>query len=238
MCIKKEGGLYRVGSKLYTKDELVGPVASIVISLLFLALVMWAMIHAAVDTNRVNKLLASDDPAANLILALDSDPSWASAGKALDEIGDPLLLTLAPACEGQAVGGTVYQDSQPGPHPLVILLPDGKSYRRTYYYLKQWGPDSRQAEDVQLVVCVYKGERRIEVCKYGQGQGSYTRIQNMIYFDIIEAATGRTYLHQVFEGSLPGKCPSSMSSSGGHKEIRGDVVDTSKFFEFLPELFE
>jgi hypothetical protein len=233
MCIRKEGSLYRVGSKFYTQDEFLQRAIAFVGGLFVLALLMWVVI----DTISLNKILASDDPAANLSIALDRRPTWTRARMALDEIGDPLLLTLAPACEGQAVGGTIYQDEQPGPHPLVFLLPGGKSHRLTYYYLKQWGPESRQAEDVQVVVCAVEIEDKIEVCEYGQyGGASRTRIQHKINLNIVEAATGRTYAYQVFEGSVPGKCPGTVS--GEHKEIRGDEVETSKISEYLNELFE
>ena len=233
MRIRKEGSLYRVGSKLYTQNEFLQRAIAVVGGLFVLALFVWFVI----DTISLNRILASDDPAANLTLALDRRPGWTNARIALDKIGDPLLLTLAPACEGQAVGGTVYKADQPGPHPLVFLLPDGKSHKLTYLYLKQWGPDSRWAEDVQLVVCAVEIEDKIEVCEYGQyGGASRTRIQHKITLSVMEAATGKTYAYQVFEGSVPRQCPGTVS--GEHKEIRGDEVDTSKISEFLKELFE
>lgn len=237
MCIRKEGSLYRVGSKFYKHDEFWGMAFVIGMVLFFFAMLVVIVIGTIIQTNDLNRILASADPATNLILALDEDPYWDDARMALDEIGDPFLIALAPACEGQAVGGTVYQDDQSGPHPLVFLLPNGKSHHLTYYYLKQWGPESRQVEDVQLVVCVAEIEDELEVCEYAYGGASRTRIQHKITISVVEAATGRTYANHVFEGSVPKNCPSSVPNLD-HKEIRGDEVETSKISEYLNELFE
>ena len=235
MKIHKVGSLYQVGSKFYTKKDFIGLIIAYILGII-LVLGMVALVMLAIfDDMKANKIAASDDPVGNLILALKERPKWGAAIDKLDEIGDPLLISLAPACTGTAVGGSVYDPGKPGPHPLVLLLPDGKSTTGTYTYLNLWGPITRQPEDVQLVICTDAYEAKLKGCSYDGA--SRTRIQHVLTLTVIEAATGKELETKTFKGSEPAKCPSSVSQPG-NKTYEGDPVDYTEVREYLQGLYD
>ena len=235
MKIHKVGSLYQVGSKYYTKKDFIGLIIAYIFGIILVLGMVVLFMLAIFDDMKANKIAASDDPVGNLILAIKERPQWGAAIDKLDEIGDPLLISLAPACTGAAVGGSVYDPDKPGPHPLVLLHPDGKSASRTYYYLNLWGPITREPEDVQLVVCAYAVEAELQGCSYGVA--NRTRIQHVLTLTVIEAVTGKKLETKIFKGSEPAKCPSSVSQPG-NKTYEGDPVDYSEVREYLQGLYD
>ena len=157
---------------------------------------------------QINKILEEDpDPAATLVLALDHwNPLMRdNAEDTLNEIGDPLLVALAPVCDGVAVDAKAYDPTAPGPHALVFA--NGSiTHDWTYAFLKDYGPVTRDPADVELVVCVYKGVQRFGTCQFESG-ATRTRKQYSLQMDIYEAATGELIRSITLEGSEPRDCP-------------------------------
>jgi len=185
-------------------------------------------------------MLASDDPAGELILALKSE-SWnmrESAEDALNEIGDPLLLALIPVCNGETVLAAPYNPETPK-HPLVYMTPNGEALRWTYEFLEEWGPASRQINEVQLVACAKERSRTIETCSYNFGS-KRIRIQESISIVLQEAASGTVIESLVFNGPMPKKCPSALSSSssGETRTISGGLPDENEIRDFLAGYYE
>jgi hypothetical protein len=235
MKIRKAGSLYQVGSKYYTKKDFIGLIFAYILGIILVLGIVGLIVWGVSDQMKANKIAASDDPVGNLILALKERPKWGAAIDKLDEIGDPLLISLAPACTGVAVGGSAYEPDKSGPHPLVLLLPDGKSTTGTYTYLDLWGPITRQPEDVQLVVCADAYEAKLQGCSYGVA--NRTRIQHRLTLNVIEASTGKILETKTFIGSEPAKCPSSVSQPG-NKTYEGDPVDYTEVREYLQDLYD
>lgn len=217
-----------------------GAAAGVII--VFLALFLWEVLAEAGARREIDAILGSDDPVGNLILALDSKSTNNLARTSLDEIGDPLLLALAPVCDGLPMRrqrpAAAYDPDAPGPHPLVLLHPDGKSDPWTYRLLADWGPASREAPDVQLVVCVVRREHRLELCEYGIGNHSVKRIQHRIYLEVREARTGALIAKETLMGSEPSRCPGTVRSSHGHKTYTGRAIELSRARKYLAAFYE
>jgi hypothetical protein len=235
MKIRKEHFGYYIGSKFYTiKDFAAFITMWVMIALSVIALIVVVLFSVA-DNARAKKIATSEDPVGNLIIALEEEPDWAAARRQLDKIGDPLLVALAPACANEAVGGSHFDPATPGPHPFVVLNADGTSYEKTYTFLNQWGPVSRQPDEVQLVICIYDGDIVIQSCNYNGG-APIKRVQSRVFLYIVDAATGKTYEQKTFTGSTPGKCPNATSSGG--KTIKGGPVDYSEVNAYLQNLYD
>jgi len=237
MKIRKVNYGYYVDSKFYTKKDFFWLIMTYVLVAIMVLAFVGSIISWGLDRSKARKLANSDDPVGNLILALEEKPGWTAARHELNKIGDPLLIALAPACEGEAVSSSLYDPIKPGPHPLVLLLPDGMGLYQTYIYLKEWGPTSRQPEEVQLVVCAYEFERKLSGCSYGNGV-FISRIQKALTLNVIKAASGDELVKKVFYGSTP-KCPGTVSSSvADRKPIEGSSVDYSDVRDFLQDLYQ
>jgi len=235
MKIRKGSYGYYVGSKFYTKKDFVGLIFAYILGAILVLGIVGLVVWAVTDQMKANKIANSDDPVGNLIRAIEERPQWGAAIDKLDEIGDPLLISLAPACTGEAVSSSAYVPYKPGPHPLVLLLPDGKSTSGTYFYLTLWGPNTRQPEDVQLVVCADPYEAKLQGCSYGVAH--ITRIQHRLTLKVIEASTGEILETKTFMGSEPSKCPGSVSQPT-NKTYEGDPVDYSEVREYLQSLYD
>ena len=198
-------------------------------------LVVFILVKSADKT--IDEILSTADPVENLIAALDSkNPQLRdNAADALDNLGDPLLLALAPACEGQPVSTSAYMPTPPGPHPIVILQ-GNKSFEWTYDFLKSWGPPSRQADLVELVACVTTGTRRFQTCEYESGS-SRARFQLLMTLDIVEASTGKLVDSINLDGSEPRKCPPFLILSTDNT-IYGSQVTKKDLSKILLSFYE
>lgn len=189
---------------------------------------------------KIDALLLTDDPVSNLILALSDKKSSIrdAAANALDEIGDPLLVTLAPVCWGNPVPASSYEPDSPGPHPLVLLDTAGKRYDWTYEFLNEWGPSSREAGDVQLVACISEIEKKLETCYY-PGQ-KIIRIQHGLTIYVREASTGNEVAKKTFMASKPGGCPMSLSGANNDDIIykSGGWVSSKTVKNWLAEFYQ
>ncbi len=197
------------------------------------------------DRVEVDQILQSDDPVGNLVKALIERPDIKYARAELDQLGDPLLISLAPLCAfgttGQINGipGTSnYNLAAPGPHPMVLLRPDGTSHDLTYAILSQWGMESRELGTIELVACVQKqAQQGLETCKYASGGVSIKRLQHYVEIEIFEAATGRYIAKTTITGSEPAKCPTS-TSKAGHRTYEGGEVPLSEIQDWLAAFYE
>lgn len=242
------GKYIQIGKKNYKKINVI-LITSYAIA--FIILLMIIIFGPKARNKEVEALANSDDPVGNLILALKEDPEWHTAREKLDELGDPLLVSLAPMCGGWIEYEDIYaydlcevipEDDrsevckgrffESGPHPLVFLLYDGKSHKYTYTYLNQWGPASRQPEDVEVVVCAYEYERT-HYCSYSLGS-EIKRIRYGVHLYVYEADTGRLLAIEEFWGSLP-NCPDGTSTS---YTKRGSGVPWSEVVEYLQNIYE
>lgn len=235
MKIRKVDYGYYVGTKFYSKKDF----AAYLIMWIFIAISVIALLvvvaFATADEAKAKKIATSDDPVGNLILALEEDPGWNAARRQLDKIGDPLLVALAPACENKPVDGSHYDPDTFGPHPFVVLQADGTSYERTYTFLDQWGPESRQPDEVQLVICISDDDVVIQSCNYSGG-APITRVQSRVFLNIVEAATGKRFELKTFTGSIPAKCPKATSSTG--RTLKGGPVNYSEVIAYLQSLYD
>lgn len=184
---------------------------------------------------QVAEMVASDNPAERLILAVDSGNvliRW-EAEDALAEIGDPLLLALTPACMGEGVSSADYNSNAGNLHPFVFMGPNGDVLDWTYDFLKDWGPENRQNENVQIVVCATTTRKVVETCRYQYGY-TRTRIQEKMKLDIREAATGNIINQIYVDGKTPKDCPGSLSSNTTvHEENITGFVQESEVREIL-----
>ena len=186
---------------------------------------------------QINKILAEDpDPAATLILALDHwNPLMReNAEDTLNEIGDPLLVTLAPVCDGVAVDAKAYDPSAPGPHTLVFAS-GSTTHDWTYKFLEDYGPVSRDPADVELVACVAKGVRHFGACDFESG-AKRSRNQLLLSIDIYEAATGKLIQSITLEGSEPRDCPPFQLLSNSNT-IYGSRIKEKDVRAILEEYF-
>ena len=187
---------------------------------------------------QVDEMLASSDPMGQLLAAVDANRLFVTdeAIEALDEIGDPLLLAIAPACKGEIVSTSPYDPDAAGPYPYVLLSPDGKSYTWTYDLLRDRGPEAREAQDVQLVICAHETKRKLETCQYVGLD--IVRKQRVLTLDVIEAANGRRVESITFEGSKPGGCPLNPSGTGTKTKVGGRPARLSEVKERLDAFYE
>lgn len=197
------------------------------------------------DWAEVDRILQSDDPTGNLAQALIDNPELMYARSELDQLGDPLLLSLAPLCalgtvnQINGIPGTAnYLPDAAGPHQLVLLRPDGTSHDLTYTILSQWGMGSRDLENIDLVACVQKqAQQGLETCRYANGGASIKRLQNYVEIMVVEAATGRFVARTTITGSEPANCPSSVSKAE-HQTYEGGEVSLSEIQEWLATFYE
>lgn len=189
---------------------------------------------------KIEQIIAQDNPAPQLIMALDSkNPHLRrEAEEALAELGDPLLQALVPACNGEVVAAAAYNPSLTGEHPLVYMNVDGTPLYWTYKFLKDYGPTTRQASDVQLVVCASENSNKVETCSYHYGY-ERIRIQRIVKMDIWEAASGEFVISKIIKGPMPDKCPSSINSSNPTKSaiISGGLPDEDEVRAVLESLY-
>jgi hypothetical protein len=213
------------------------------VSFIFLSLVLVSVISVVIlrekAVEEIDALLASDDPSGKLVAALESKNPLVTiyASKALDEIGDPLLLALAPVCKQKGIRSKAYEPNRTGPHPLVLQLVDGKSHKWTYEFLVEWCPKSRKAADVEMVVCAIEREHRLETCRYQFGS-ERVRIQHELELEIREASTGKLVAKQTLKGSEPDGCPLSVKTDSGTKQISGGSVSEKTVRTWLAGFYE
>ncbi len=187
--------------------------------------------------SKINKMLEGENPSAELILALDSkNPIMReNVEEVLNEVGDPLLVALAPVCEGEAIIAKSYDPDSNGPHTLVFSI--GKfSQNWTYEFLEDYGPLSRNPEDVELMVCVSEQTKTLETCSYKSGSRR-RRIQHSKTLNIYEAATGELIESIYLEGSEPRGCPPFLIlSSDGY--IHGSRIKEKEVREILEGYYQ
>lgn len=201
------------------------------------AFILGVYIIDRVAKAQINKILREDaNPAETLILALDHwNPLMReNAEDTLNEIGDPLLVALAPVCDGEAVEAKAYDPSIPGPHTLVFAS-GAITHDWTYEFLEDYGPASRDPADVELVACVYKGVRHFGSCDFESG-AKRSRNQLLLSIDIYEAAT-RTLIQSItLEGSEPRDCPPFQLLSNSNT-IYGSRIKEKDVRAILEEYF-
>lgn len=200
------------------------------------AFILGVFIFDKIAEAKISKILEGENPSSELILALESkNPLMReNAEETLNEIGDPLLVTLSAICGGEAVDAKPYNPDSPGPHTLVFA--SGKlSHDWTYEFLEDYGPVSRNPEDVELMVCVSKGIERFGTCDYESGTNR-ARIQNLLSIDIYEASTGELIESIHLEGSEPRGCPPFMILSTS-SPIRGSSIKEKDVREILERYY-
>jgi hypothetical protein len=219
------------------KGEIKGNVALVVIFAVLGILFLVGVYLRNDAEKKVAEMLASNDPAGQLIAAIEADKALIgdAAIEALDEIGDPLLVALAPACSHEVVSTSQFDNTLSGPHPLVLLYPDGRSHNLTYDFLKTWGPTSRQTEDVELVVCMEESQKKLETCQYVDLD--IIRVQQVLKIEVIEAASGKLVDQITYEGTKPGGCPMNPTSSGTEYKKGGYPAKRSEIESWLERFF-
>jgi len=186
----------------------------------------------------VNKILSEeDDPADSLILALDDwNPILRDyAEDALNEVGDPLLVALAPVCQGEAVEAKAYDPSAAGPHTLVFAS-GSYTHDWTYEFLEDYGPASRDPADVELVVCVTREIKKYGTCDFESG-ATRSRTQQKLRIKIYEAATGTLLEEILLEGSEPRQCPPFQLLSNS-STIYGSKITEKEVREILEDYYQ
>jgi len=201
------------------------------------AFILGVFIFDKIAESKINKILEGENPTNDLILTLESkNPLMReNAEEALNEIGDPLLIALAPVCNGEAVNAKPYDPDSPGPHALVFSI--GKTSQNwTYEFLEDYGPLSRNPEDVELMVCVSEQTKTLETCSYESGSHR-RRIQHSKTLNIYEAATGELIESIYLEGSEPRGCPPFLIlSSDGY--IHGSRIKEKEVLEILEGYYQ
>lgn len=219
----------------------------IIFVILLLAFTVFVIIQIAKmsrERAEVKAILNSDDPTGNLIQLLAERPDLDYARAKLDELGDPLLISLSPVCDlgrtgkYQSIPGTkVYDSTQFGSHRMIILRPDGESHPLTYEIMALWGLDARDLGQIELIACVQKDAMKgLEKCNYEWGS-SITRLQNYVEIEIFEAATGKFVAKKEFLGSLPANCPTSRSKTG-NTTYEGGSVYLSEIDDWLATFYQ
>ncbi len=137
-----------------------------------------------------------------------------------------MFTAFEPACNGKAYPeNPAFQENTF--NPLFAIDPPAKAGKWSANPIKL-GWVSENPNEISLVACFYEQDILEQTCNYTGA--TVKRYRNQVTVRLVEAKTGTLIEQQVFMGTEPNDCPTSVSGSG---EISGKMVEWDSIGDWL-----